>query len=465
MKRFIAFLLIFVLSLTSNPALGVVPSENKKINSSNISENLSPVEAKGAILIWQQNGKILYSKNAYQKLYSASTTKIMTALLAIENGKLDENIIVGNEINVLEGDASKAGLKTGDHITLRNLIFGLMLPSGNDAANTIAVYIARKTDNNSTLDIDKSLHSFASLMNKRAKELGLKNTNFVNAHGYHDVNHYTTTYDLAIIAKKAMEYEFFREVVGTTSYSVNYGQNFDESKANTKDNSLWFNKNLLLFPKSKFYYPGSTGIKTGYTSLSGHCLAASAEKDGIKLVSVVLDSSKEGKWTDTKTLMDYGFNNFEIYKGTKKGYLVKSIKLENANFFNSNEFTAVTKKDFQDILPKSEIPKIKKTLSLDKNLLVPSSKDQGKMKLLKPIKKGQLVGKLTYSLNEETIGETNIIADRSINKHIINIAVPQNISSHLYWYAGILGFFILMLLIKRHFKLNKRRRIFKRRKY
>ena len=446
--------------MTATPALGVTPLQAQQTNLF----NLPTIEAKGAVLIWQQNGKILYSQNENQKLYPASTTKIMTALLAIEYGKLDENIIVGKEINLLEADASKAGLKVGDQITLRNLIFGLLLPSGNDAANTIAVYIARKKQNEPTLDTQKSLHLFADLMNKRAKELGLKNTNFFNAHGYHDDNHYTTAYDLAIITKKAMEYEFFREVVGTTSYSVNYDKNFDKTKTNPNNNSLWYNSNLLLFSNSKYYYPGSTGIKTGYTSSSGHCLAASAAKEGIDLIAVVLNTSKTGKWTDAKALMDYGFKNFGIYKGTKKGELVKQIKLENSTFFNPDEFAAIAEKEFQDILPNSQIPKIKKTLTWDKSLLVPSSKDQGKMKLLKPIAKEQLIGKITYSLDKRIISEINVIADRSINKRFISIAIPKNIPAHLSWYIVIIAFFLFIILIRRHFKRN-RRRIFKRRKY
>lgn len=155
-----------------------------------------PLQSEAVILIEEGTGKVLYEKNSNQKMYPASTTKVLTALIALENSDLNEVIKVGNEVYQVPLDASKAGHNPGDEITLKDLVTSLLLPSGNDSAFVIASHIAKKGTGNENLDINSAITQFANIMNERAKEIGVTNSNFVNPHGYHNENHYTTVYNI-----------------------------------------------------------------------------------------------------------------------------------------------------------------------------------------------------------------------------------------------------------------------------
>lgn len=236
------------------------------------------VSAESAVLI-DESGQILYEKNANAKGYPASTTKIMTALVTLE--KLDElgldeksEIIVPEEAVGIEG--SSIYLKKGERLTIEELLYGLMLRSGNDSAAALAVCMGG------------SLGEFVSMMNERAAALGCSGTHFTNPSGLYEENHYTTASDLAKIAHEAMKRQDFREIVGAKDW-----QNTDGSRS-------FHNKN-----KTVFQYEGATGIKIGFTKASGRTLVASAERDGRQMIAVVL---RDGNWfNDAYALMDYGF--------------------------------------------------------------------------------------------------------------------------------------------------------------
>lgn len=239
------------------------------------------VSAQSAALIEGSTKKTLYGKSAHTKLPMASTTKIMTALIALENGNLDDMVKTPNEAYGAEG--SSIYLNKGEVMSLRDLLFGLMLNSGNDAAVSIAIHIAGSVEN------------FASMMNARAARLGANNTHYVTPNGLHDQNHYTTAYDLALIAAEAMANEAFREIVGTQYHKTSTGDVIRTFK----------NKNKLLWQ-----YEGGNGIKTGYTMKAGKCLVFSAERDGMQLIGVVLNCPS--MFPDSKRILDYGFNSYEM---------------------------------------------------------------------------------------------------------------------------------------------------------
>lgn len=238
------------------------------------------VSAEGAVLIDSFSGKILYEKNPDEKLYPASTTKIMTALVALETLEelglgIDSKIIVPVEAAGIEG--SSLYLKAGEKLSLEELLYGLMLQSGNDSAEAIAVCVG------GTKEI------FIEKMNRRAEELGCRGTHFVNPSGLFDENHYTTAGDLAVIAAEAMKRDDFRKIVGARRWS---SEETDRS---------FVNKN-----KTVFNYEGGNGVKIGFTEKSGRTLVASAERGGKELIAVVL---KDGNWfNDAYALMDYGFS-------------------------------------------------------------------------------------------------------------------------------------------------------------
>lgn len=259
------------------------------------------IEGEAGLLIDVESGEVLYEKNASRRMYPASTTKILTALVAIETGDLDEIVIVGEEILEAGWDESRAGLRVGEHWMLRDLIKALLLPSGNDAARTIAVHIAR-SEYGDHLTIDEAFEQFAAMMNRRAQLAGATHSHFTNPHGLHDDHHYTTAMDIALIAIDAMRLPEFREIV-----QLELGEAV-RADAHAEVIRL-ANRNRLLDEGSDYYYPAATGIKTGYTTTAGWCLVASAEEGGREVVAVVLNSSQLGVWTDSIRLLEYGLKD------------------------------------------------------------------------------------------------------------------------------------------------------------
>lgn len=246
------------------------------------------VSAESAIVINAETGEVLYEKNPDEKAYPASTTKIMTTLIALEtieklDSPIDQKVKVPEEAVGIEG--SSIYLAAGEEVRLSDLLYGMMLRSGNDAAMATAIIIGGNTEN------------FVDMMNEKAGEVGCTNTNFTNPSGLFDENHYTTARDMALISKAAMENERFREIAGAEEYTA--------TRTSGKYN-YFYNKN-----KTVHQYDGGNGIKIGYTKASGRTLAASAERDGVTLICVVMDA---GDWfNDAYRLMDYCFEE-EVIK-------------------------------------------------------------------------------------------------------------------------------------------------------
>ena len=255
------------------------------------------VSAQNAILIEANSGEVLYEKNASDKAYPASITKIMTAFLAIENGTLDKKVKVSANASGVEG--SSIYLASGEMISLRDLVYGLMLRSGNDAAIAISEAIGGSTDN------------FVIMMNKKARELGACNTHFMNPNGLHDQEHYTTAKDMALIARAAMKNSEFKKIAATKSWVTDRG----EGKYN-----YFYNKNKVVYQ-----YNGGTGIKIGYTKAAGRTLVASSERDGMELICVVMNAPD---WfQDTYKLMDYAYSQFETAKVVGGQHPIKAVKV------------------------------------------------------------------------------------------------------------------------------------------
>ena len=252
------------------------------------------ISAQNAIMIEANSGEILYEKNADDKAYPASITKILTALLAIENGDLDKKVKISQNASGVEG--SSIYLEVGEKIPLRDLVYGLMLRSGNDAAIAISE------------EVGGSMDKFVAMMNKRVKELGAFNTHFANPNGLHDPDHYTTARDMALIAREAMKNEEFKKVAAAKTYVTDRG----EGKYN-----YFYNKNKVVYQ-----YNGGTGIKIGYTKVAGRTLVASSERDGMELICVVMNAPD---WfNDTYKLMDYAYSQYETAKVAPGGRSLKA---------------------------------------------------------------------------------------------------------------------------------------------
>jgi serine-type D-Ala-D-Ala carboxypeptidase (penicillin-binding protein 5/6) len=296
--KFLLVLIAFVMLLNYPQIKQTLHSLFKKDEITQINKGIDSdlsLTGEAAVLLDSESGKMLFSKNAEEVLYPASTTKILTALIAIQNGNLDEEIRVGQEAFMKTPGESSAGLREGQVLTLQQLLKGLMLPSGNDAARTIAIYIAKKVSGDQYLGEQEAINYFAEIMNRKAKKLGATHSHFVNPNGLHDLDHFSTANDLALIAREAMKNSTFKKTVSSHIYS-------DQTVA-------YNNRNKLLDTNSPYYYEGANGIKTGFTDEAGYCLVSSASRNGNELIVVVLKSSEENVWNDSISLLDQGFSS------------------------------------------------------------------------------------------------------------------------------------------------------------
>lgn len=329
---------------------------------------LPSINAESAILVDAESMRVLFEYNSYAKLPMASTTKIMTALIALEKGNINDMVRVDRDAVGIEG--SSIYLYEDEIISLEDLLYGLMLRSGNDAAMAIGKHIAGDIEN------------FVKLMNEKAEEIGANNTNFTNPHGLHDDNHYTTAYDLALITSRAMEVEKFKEISKTKSWI-----------ANREKNNIFYNKNKTLWE-----YEGGDGVKTGYTTKAGRCLVASATRNGMKLIAVVLN---DYNWfNDCYVLMDYGFNNYKPYVILERGQFIKKIPVI---YGNKDEVNAVIDETFMYPLKKEELNKIKIDYIVKENIIA-------------PINKGDILGYVNIYLDGILIYKGSIVADKDIKE-------------------------------------------------
>ena len=250
------------------------------------------VMAETAIVMDMDTGEVLYAKGIDEKRAPASTTKILTAMLAIEKVPFETQITFTDEVNNIEAGSTHIGIKPGETLTMKDCAYAILLASANEVSSGVAEYIGT------------TVPAFVDMMNQRAKELGCTNTHFVNANGLYDENHYTTARDLAIIAKAAFQNETFREVVKTPYYIV--------PKTNITDEERWLNNHHKMILQGSEYYEGCLGGKTGYTEKAGNTLVTYAERNGRKLVCALLaDVNVVAQYTDTKALLDYGFDSFQ----------------------------------------------------------------------------------------------------------------------------------------------------------
>lgn len=359
LKKFILCLITCIVCLSVLlPVRSLADNNNLNIN------------AESAILIDGDTGKVLYEKSAYEKRAPASTTKIVTALLALEHCKTTDIATVTSEaITSVPSGYSTDLLKMGEELTIKDLLYALLLPSSNEAANVLAIHIAGSID------------SFASMMNTKAMELGCKNTHFVNPNGVHDDNHYSTAYDLSLIAKEAMKNDIFRQIVSTASYTLP-----SSNKYSRIDRTL-ITTNDLIKKQSDNYYEYAIGIKTGFTTPAKNCLVSSATKDGKTLISVVLRSNTDNnRYNDAKTLFNYGFDNFSKKDIIKAGSTIKTIDVKNATSSTKN-LNLVAETGINTIVTNDKLnDTIEPQINLNEHLQA-------------PIKKDSIVGTATYTVD------------------------------------------------------------------
>ncbi len=405
------------------------------------SDNELGIFGEGAILMDSNSSQVLFEKNSNKKLYPASTTKIMTAILAIELGNLDDIVTVDKEITDLTS-GSHIALDIGEQLTLKNLLYALLIESANDSALAIAKHISGSID------------AFVDLMNSKADELGAKNTNFVNPNGLHDDNHYSTAYDLALISKYAMKNDTFRNIVKEYTYNIPPTNKKTEPRYLKSANRLIYSTQTINVNGKDvpIKYDGAIGIKTGYTTTANSCLVSCVEQGNRSLIAVVLNSDSENIYVDTHKLFDYGFEQFTGHTLGFKNQFIDNFKLKNA----TTPFVAgVLKDNLTYTVYSGAIDDIKTKVTPLKDLSA-------------PIKKGAKIGEIAYLIDDKIITKADVVSTANISKDP-NLVWYRRLLNK--WYLFVFAFFFIMRVkvlrkrakIKRRKKIEQAKRIKKKR--
>lgn len=326
--------------------------------------------AKAAVLMDASSGRVLYESNAHQRLSPASVTKIMTALLVAEQGNLEQKVTISQ--NAADTPESSVWLEPGEKLTRRQLLYACMLNSANDAAVALAESVAG------------SEQDFVQLMNRRARQLGMKDSHFGNPHGLETAGHYTSAYDLALLSREALTNKIFRQVVATQSTKIPWtGKEYDR---------LLVNQNRLLYR-----YDGAIGVKTGYTKQAGNCVVGAAQRGSLVLIAVVMNSPSV--YPDLEQMLDYGFANYSKVTLKKAGQITATVPVENGL---APTVKATTNAD----LTAAVLPEEKSQLSYKVYPL---------QKVTAPVKKGQVLGTCKMYINGQQVGKADLLASFAVN--------------------------------------------------
>lgn len=350
--------------------------------------------ADAAILVDGRSGMVLYEKNPDKIMYPASTTKIMTAIIALEKCGLNEQMVASiRAVHDIGPGGMHIGILPGEVLTFNDLLHAMLIRSANDTANIIAENIAG------------SIEDFVEMMNNKAKELGAENTNFRNPHGHHHPAHYTTVSDMAKIARYAMSIPKFREIVSARSYEI--------PPSNLRKEPVYVYTTNKMFLKSSaaknVYYPAAIGIKTGYTDEAGHNFIGAASKDNAELISVIMGCRESGLdngvFSETINLFEYGFSNYSIQEIAPAGQSVLKTNINKAGFFQ--QLDAVTSSRVEALMPND-----KSKWSLTVKPLINSD-------LSAPVRKGDVVGSVEYRQNGFVVARTDLIALNGVRRGVL----------------------------------------------
>ncbi|HYF82868.1 MAG TPA: D-alanyl-D-alanine carboxypeptidase family protein [Clostridia bacterium] len=385
-KKLICFLTIFTVA-SFGIIIPVYAEDDMNLN------------CKSAVLMDYGTGKIIYEQNPHEKLAPASVTKVMTMLLTIEaldTGKItyEDKVTISDQASSKNNKGTMLLLETGEVRTVKELLYGIAVESANDACIAMAEYISGSEE------------EFVKLMNKRAKELGGTDTNFVNPNGLPAEGHVTSAHDLALISKELIKHDNIFEFISKYMITVYVGKNNDVKRE-------LVNKNKMIR-----FYQDVDGIKTGWTEDAGYCISVTAKRNNLRLISVVMGAPKvEIRNKEARKLIDYGFANFNSFMVAKKGDKMQEVKVSKGNSLRVN---AVTDCDVSVLLNKGEEKNIKKLIELPEVLNA-------------PIRKGDKIGELVISINDAEVGRYNLVCDAEVRKSSF---INNLRNSFIYWFGS-----------------------------
>jgi len=409
-----------------------------------LADGAPELTASAAILIEESTGTILYEKNADQKMYPASMTKVLTALVALDYFKPEELIKVGYEINEISLDSSKAGHVVGETLTMKNAIRGLIIPSGNDSANVIAANVARRAENDDSLGFAKCEDVFTELMNKKATELGATNSHFSNAHGYHADDHYTTAEDMALLSKAFMENPTLEEIANERSYVGNGADNMFTSDESVKTQDYAWRSHNLLITGGEYNYSYASGIKTGFTDEAGDCVTAAAKNESMDLIAVVFHSEDPGRWIDSKNLFEFGFNSYVETTVAGADDTIAEAPLTKHKKSEGDTLPVILGEALVTYLPAGAAEQMKSTVTYSETYAVTDK--EGNISLKAPIEKGAEVGTVTYEANGKVVYEAPVYAGRDVAKGNIFSTIGHALGN-IFTLKGILTVVAVLVVI------------------
>ncbi|MDM8534509.1 D-alanyl-D-alanine carboxypeptidase family protein, partial [Clostridiaceae bacterium HSG29] len=385
-KNVFIITIIFLLLLSSF-SFSEIESESYDIN-------VDDIESEAAILIDANTGQILFEKKIHEKLYPASTTKLLTALIIAENINLNQEVVIDKLSPFTTG--SRIYVHEDEIFTVEQLLNALLIESANDVANALAIYYSG------------SVEEFAKVMNEKATSLGTLNSNFINPNGLNDKEHYTTAYDMSLISYAAYQNEIIRSIVSKYTYSIPPTNKVDETRYLKSSNKFLYSKTnsyLLDYRGKKIFakYDIVNGMKTGYTDDAKNCLVSSAELDGRELIAVVLKATGRNIYTDSRKLIDYGFNEFIEKEFFKKNEKIKDLQLNNfkkskIDVLTSNNIKVLLKKDYEESMISTET-----IIS----------------KLELPLKKNEVIGNFKITYNDKIISSFDLISNISVDNSVL----------------------------------------------
>lgn len=402
----ILIILILGMNLMTAAAAPVSPRDWDRLTSRGELRS-DAVNAQAAILMDAHTGKVLFGKRMHEKMNPASITKIMTALVAIERNNLSDIVTIDNQISEeivkLKGSgAAMCGFQSGETLTVEELLYGLMLLSGADAAQALAVHTAGSYD------------EFIDMMNLKAEEIGMTNTYFENPHGLYDSLHRTTAYDMALLGQYAQRYPDFVKIVGTAKFTPT-----DTDKNHYSASGIvWTNSNKLITDDSTFGYDYATGVKTGYIKVAGHTLVSSAEKGELSLIAVVLNDTKNGKWTSSITMFEYGFEFWDTIDLSKmlgtKEIFEKVEKAASSTDGNELRMQMIPESKTYLTFPEAQIEEIRNNPDQFEERITYKTTP-----LVAPIERGDIVGKVEYFYQGELVFIADLMAANTVE------AIPE----------------------------------------
>lgn len=416
------------------------PTKNPRVD-----ENGRPIinERECALLIDARTGEVLFEQNSEKQIYPASTTKIMTALLtleAIERGELHLNaafLITPDMLEDLPADGSSMLLKEGEAMTVQYLLEGLMVESGNDAAQALAIIVCG------------DVPTFVQRMNDKAAELGLSGTHFMNPHGLHDDEHYTTAADLAKITQAAMKNKTFRSIAAMSQAIIPATEKVG-SRTMINTNGL-----LSTLKYSDYYYQNATGVKTGHTSQAGFCLVSSAQEGDLEVIAVLMNAATEDdRHYDSRNMLSYAIDNFKAVTPIKKDEMLTEIKVK---FGTGYDHTTLSVSDSITVT----VPEDTEDEDLEIRYVLPDY-------IAAPVEEGEKVGTVEVVLNGKTVGTGDLLADMTVKRHPLGFLMQFFAFIWSFWLvkvivlavgAALVIFVIYMIVnIRKNLKLAKRNR-------